>query len=50
MNKRSPGVKNEKVILISGVTETKWFGKKECVMYKEGPVAQCNGSICWDVD
>ena len=50
MNKRSPGGKNEKVILIRGVTKTKWLGKKERVMYKEGPVAQCDGSVCCGVN
>lgn len=40
------GGKEEKVILAKEGTRTKWVSRKEHVMSKEWPVAQCDSSVC----
>lgn len=40
------GGKEQKVILAKEVTRTKWVSRKEHVMSKEWPVAQCDSSMC----
>lgn len=50
MSKKSPGGKDEKVILAKGVTGTKWMGREEHVRCRERPVAQREGGVCGGLD